>query len=147
MHPPGMSPNFKKNGSLLHEIQVFEVSMLHYVKTHFVRVSTFCCVGSHFCSMWDPFASSGPIIWKLRQLQGDVCRPFVGHGLIEKGVGGEWGIFRNSIKKNFKINLLTLKNPELYLIVTIRHIGANYIPKNIISFNITWYIFFCNWWN
>ncbi len=46
MHPPAMPPNFKKNGPLLHEIRVFEVSMPLYAKTHFVKVDTFCCVES-----------------------------------------------------------------------------------------------------
>ncbi len=45
MYPPAMPPNFKKNGSFLHEICVFEVSMLRHTKTHIVKVGTFCCVG------------------------------------------------------------------------------------------------------
>ncbi len=45
MLPPAMLPNFKKNGSLLQEICVFEVSMPHYVNIRFVKVGTFCCVG------------------------------------------------------------------------------------------------------
>ncbi len=47
MHPPAMPPNFKKNGSLLHKIRVFEVSMPHNARTCFVKVGTFCCIGSH----------------------------------------------------------------------------------------------------
>ncbi len=33
MHPPAMPLNFKKNRSLLHEMRVFEVSMLRYATT------------------------------------------------------------------------------------------------------------------
>ncbi len=47
MHPPAMPPNFKKNGAFFHEIRVFEVSVQRYAKNCFVKVGTFCCVGSH----------------------------------------------------------------------------------------------------
>ncbi len=49
MHPPAMPPNFKKNGSLLHEMRMFEVPMPRYAKTCFVKVGTFCCTGSQMC--------------------------------------------------------------------------------------------------
>ncbi len=41
MHPPAMPPNFKKNWSRLHEIRVFEVSMLCYAKTCLWRLAPF----------------------------------------------------------------------------------------------------------
>ncbi len=58
MHPPAMPPNFKKNGSLLHEVHVFEVCTPRYAKTHFVKVGTYRCVGSQmiFKSTSDNFS-------------------------------------------------------------------------------------------
>ncbi len=63
IHQPAMPPNFKKNGSLLHEIRMFEVSMPRYPKTRFVKFGTFCYIGSQISNIIPEIFDKYP--WKI----------------------------------------------------------------------------------
>ncbi len=72
MHPPAMPPNFKKNGSLLQKIHVFEISMLRYGKTHFVKVGTFCCIRSQMIIEANMITGANMIALAFFHLQPDI---------------------------------------------------------------------------
>ncbi len=57
---PAMPPNFQKNGLLLHEIHVFEVSMPRYAKTRFVKVGPFVASSHKFILKFPKFSADFP---------------------------------------------------------------------------------------